>query len=118
LKGSFCCSASTGSSIPFAALIVFAAARIVFGGERERDIVVAACAVCETWVGWLLRVTPVLREHRILFRQHGTLYATPLLIALILVEITDAIFALDSIPAVFAITHEPFLICTSNTSLC
>jgi len=74
---------------PFAALILFAAVRILFGQEKERELVVTACAVCGTW-------------------------ATPLFIALILVEVTDAIFALDSIPAVFAVTQEPFLIYTSN----
>jgi tellurite resistance protein TerC len=41
-------------------------------------------------------------------------YATPLLLALILVEISDLIFAVDSIPAIFAITADPFIVLTSN----
>jgi tellurite resistance protein TerC len=99
---------------PFAALIIFAAVRILFGREKEREVVVAACAVCGTWVARIFPVTPVVRGHRFWIRQGGRLVATPLLISLILVEITDAVFALDSIPAVFAMTQEPFLIYTSN----
>ncbi len=44
----------------------------------------------------------------------GTLLATPLFLALIMVEVTDLIFAVDSIPAIFAITTDPFLVFTSN----
>lgn len=99
---------------PFAALILFAAVRILFGQEKEREVVVNACAVCGTWVARLIPITPVLWGHRFWIRQHGRLLATPLLIALVLVEVTDAVFALDSIPAVFAVTQDPFLIYTSN----
>lgn len=51
---------------------------------------------------------------RFFTRQHGVLMATPLFLVLIMVETTDVVFALDSIPAIFAITHDPFLIYTSN----
>jgi tellurite resistance protein TerC len=99
---------------PFAALILFAAVRILFGQEKEREVVVNACAVCSTWVARIIPITPVLWGHRFWVRQHGRLLATPLFIALVLVEVTDAVFALDSIPAVFAVTQDPFLIYTSN----
>ena len=46
--------------------------------------------------------------------RHGTLLATPLFLALVMVEFTDLIFAVDSIPAIFAITGDPFLVFTSN----
>ena len=46
--------------------------------------------------------------------RSGALLATPLLLALIMVEVTDVIFAVDSIPAIFAITADPFLVFTSN----
>ena len=49
-----------------------------------------------------------------LVRQHGRLLATPLLIALILVELSDVVFAIDSILAIFAITVDPFIVLTSN----
>jgi tellurite resistance protein TerC len=44
----------------------------------------------------------------------GTLMATPLLLSLVMVEVTDLIFAVDSIPAIFAITNDPFIVFTSN----
>jgi TerC family integral membrane protein len=99
---------------PFAALILFAAVRILFGQEKEREVVINACAVCSTWVARIIPITPVLWGHRFWVRKSGRLLATPLFIALILVEATDAVFALDSIPAVFAVTQDPFLIYTSN----
>lgn len=49
-----------------------------------------------------------------LVRKNGVTYATTLLLALVSVETTDVIFALDSIPAIFAITRDPFIIYTSN----
>lgn len=47
-------------------------------------------------------------------RINGKLWATPLFLVLVLVEFTDVIFAVDSIPAIFAITNDPFLVFTSN----
>jgi Membrane protein TerC, possibly involved in tellurium resistance len=47
-------------------------------------------------------------------RQKGVIYATPLLLVLILVEFSDIIFAVDSIPAIFAVTTDPFIVLTSN----
>ena len=51
---------------------------------------------------------------RFLTRKNGVLMATPLLAVLVLVEVTDIIFAVDSIPAIFAVTQEPFLVFASN----
>ena len=62
------------------------------------------------------RWIPVTRDYvggRFTVRQPG-LYATPLLMVLIVVETTDVLFAADSIPAVLAITHDPFIVYTSN----
>ena len=99
---------------PFAALVILAAARIVFAREKERQVVVAACAVCDSWVARFLPVTPVLHGGKFVDRQGSRLVATPLLITLLVVETTDLVFALDSIPAVFAVTRDPFLVYTSN----
>jgi tellurite resistance protein TerC len=52
--------------------------------------------------------------HRFLLREGGRWVATPLLVALVLVEISDVVFALDSIPAIFGITLDPFIVFTSN----
>jgi tellurite resistance protein TerC len=80
----------------FAALIILAAVRMILGQEAERKAVVAACAACDTWVARILPVTPVLHGSRFWVRQGGGLVATPLLIALIVVETTDLVFAVDS----------------------
>jgi tellurite resistance protein TerC len=47
-------------------------------------------------------------------RREGRLFATPLFVALIMVELTDVVFAVDSIPAILAVTRDPFLVFTSN----
>lgn len=51
---------------------------------------------------------------RFFVRRSGTLFMTPLFLALVMVELTDLIFAVDSIPAIFAITTDPFIVYTSN----
>jgi tellurite resistance protein TerC len=99
---------------PFAALIILAAGRLLWGREKERELVVGACAVCTSWVARFIPITPLLRGGQFWIRQNGRLVVTPLFVALIVVETTDVIFALDSIPAVFAVTREPFLVYTSN----
>jgi tellurite resistance protein TerC len=62
----------------------------------------------------VLPVTPGLREGRFLVREDGGWRATPLLLTLVVVESTDLLFAVDSIPAVFAVTSDPFIVYTSN----
>ena len=60
-------------------------------------------------------VTSELHQNRFLVRlMDGTLYATPMLVALVIVEMTDLVFAIDSIPAVLSITTDPFIVITSN----
>ncbi len=102
---------------PFAALIIFAAFRLVWGKQKEQELVVAACSICNTWVARLIPITPQYHGGSFVVRQAdrgGRLVATPLLVALIIVETTDIVFALDSVPAVLAITRDPFIVYTSN----
>jgi tellurite resistance protein TerC len=102
---------------PFAALIIFAAIRLLWGKKREQDLVVSACSICNTWVARFIPITPQYHGGRFVVRQAergNRLVATPLLVALIIVETTDIVFALDSVPAVLAVTQEPFLVYTSN----
>lgn len=61
-----------------------------------------------------LRVTPEYRGESFFVRDGGRLFATPLFVALMVVEITDVTLATDSIPAVFGITRDPFIVYTSN----
>jgi tellurite resistance protein TerC len=66
---------------------------------------------------WFRRVVPHTDEPeggRFVVRRGGRWLATPLLAVLVVVEVTDVIFAVDSIPAIFAVTSEPFLVFTAN----
>ncbi|HEY5957065.1 MAG TPA: TerC family protein [Polyangiaceae bacterium] len=71
--------------------------------------------------GWVMRFvrrvipsTSRLDGNHFITTENGRWVATPLLMALILVEVTDVVFAVDSIPAIFAVTLDPFLVFTSN----
>ncbi len=66
------------------------------------------------WFKRFVEVTPDFRGDRFWVREHGRLMATPLLVVLLLVEISDLIFAVDSIPAIFAVTKDPFIVYSSN----
>src|SRR4051812_5416167 len=61
-----------------------------------------------------LPITDGYREKHFFSIENGRRHATPLLLVLVLVEATDLIFAIDSIPAIFGITRDPFLVFTSN----
>jgi tellurite resistance protein TerC len=68
-------------------------------------------------VKWFKRLMPVTAEYRgdrFFVRENGVRMATPLFVVLLLVEISDLIFAVDSIPAIFAVTSDPFIVYTSN----
>jgi len=99
---------------PFAALIIFAAVRLLFGQEKQQKVVAAACNVCSTWVARVIPVTGQFSGNKFFARQGTRLVATPLFVALLVIESTDIVFATDSIPAVLAITRDPFIVYTSN----
>ncbi|NOT53477.1 MAG: TerC family protein [Deltaproteobacteria bacterium] len=63
------------------------------------------------------RLVPTVPDYHgtsFILRQNGRWYATPLLIVLLVIEGTDMVFAVDSIPAIFAVTNDPFIVYTSN----
>ncbi|MEQ9864597.1 TerC family protein [Pectobacterium aroidearum] len=66
------------------------------------------------WLRSRLRMTDSIENEKFFVRRNGILYATPLFLVLIMVEISDVIFAVDSIPAIFAVTTDPFIVLTSN----
>ncbi len=96
----------------FGAFLVFTGVRMLFQSTQEHEEEV------ESWVTrWLRRHFPVtdhFHEQHFLVVLNGRRFLTPLAVALVLVETTDLIFAVDSIPAIFAITADPFLVFTSN----
>lgn len=66
------------------------------------------------WMRNHLRITDELHGERFFIFRNKLLYFTPLFLVLILVEVSDLIFAVDSIPAIFAVTNDPFIVFTSN----
>ncbi|MGE5257326.1 MAG: TerC family protein [Hyphomicrobiales bacterium] len=66
------------------------------------------------WMRGHMRITRKHHGEKFFIMQEGLRYATPLFLVLVLVEATDLIFAVDSIPAIFAVTTDPFIVCTSN----
>lgn len=96
----------------FGVFLIFTAIRMAFSGSEHED----------PGQGWVLRMTR--KYFRVTKDYHGQSFyirdeagrfmLTPLAVALVLVETTDLIFAVDSIPAIFAITADPFLVATSN----
>lgn len=66
------------------------------------------------WLQNHLPITTTLNEEKFTIVKNGVRYFTPLFLVLVLIEISDLIFAVDSIPAIFAITTDPFIVFTSN----
>jgi tellurite resistance protein TerC len=92
------------------ALLILLGSRMARGGDLidpERNIVIRS-------LRRLLPVTPVYVGQRFVSRSNGTLMATPLLVALLAIEFTDLVFAMDSIPATFGITRDVFVVFTAN----
>lgn len=81
--------------------------------SKEDDAVLGEKPVVR-WLRRHLRLTGEPHGERFFIRRNGLLYATPLMLVLILVEFSDVIFAVDSIPAIFAVTTDPFIVLTSN----
>lgn len=96
----------------FGAFLVYTGVRLMFGPEsgpvepHERAII----RLFRKYVP----VTGVFKGQRFFIREEGRLHATPLLIALLFLEMTDILFAIDSVPAIFGLTGEPFVVYTSN----
>ena len=95
----------------FGAFLVFTGVRMLATVGAEPDLERNRIAL---FMRRHFRVTPGFVGHQFLARQDGVLFITPLLVVLVLVELTDLVFALDSIPAIFAITSDPFIIYSSN----
>jgi tellurite resistance protein TerC len=98
-------------------LYLFAAFLIITGikmaVQRDTHIDPESSRTLRLFRRWV-PMTDAYHGQRFLIRRNGVLLATPLLAVLILVEITDIVFAVDSIPAIFAVTDEPFLVFTAN----
>lgn len=93
----------------FGIVLLIAAVRLLFPEKHEEEDKPPA------WLRWLMRVQPVSPNlSTFVARENGKTLPTILLLTLVAVELTDVVFALDSIPAVLSITRMPFLAYTSN----
>jgi tellurite resistance protein TerC len=99
---------------PFAALLMFSAIRLLWGEGRQEKHVEAGCSICTSWIARFIPIAAVSDSPHLLVREQGRIKATPLLVTLVMIEATDLMFGFDSIPAVLAVTRDPFLVYTSN----
>ncbi|HXH23235.1 MAG TPA: TerC family protein [Dehalococcoidia bacterium] len=95
----------------FGAILILSAWRMATGGVSHQD---PSTNPAVRFIRRFLPVTETYEGQRFFVRRDGVLMATPLMVVLAAVETTDLVFAIDSIPAIFAITHDPFLVYTSN----
>src|SRR3984957_13321845 len=96
-------------SYVFAAILLVAAIRLVLPSAQKDE------THTPRWIAWLARLHPVsLRQDKFFVIENGQRMITVLFLTLIAIELTDVVFALDSIPAVLSITRHPFLAYTSN----
>ncbi|ECK6698759.1 TerC family protein [Salmonella enterica] len=95
----------------FGAFLLFTGVKMALAKEDESGIGEKPMV---RWLRGHLRMTDTIENERFFVRKNGLLYATPLLLVLIMVELSDVIFAVDSIPAIFAVTTDPFIVLTSN----
>ena len=95
----------------FGAFLVFTGIKMLITDQKEMDF---EKNIILRISRKLFRVTPHYVEDKMIVIQNGKRHITPLLLVLIMVEVTDLIFAVDSIPAVLAISHDPFIVFTSN----
>lgn len=95
----------------FGAILVVTGVRMAFGKEGEihpeKNLLVRL-------VRRVVPITKRIRDDKFFIRRQGILAATPLFLALVVIESSDVIFAIDSIPAVLAVTRDPFIVYTSN----
>jgi tellurite resistance protein TerC len=95
----------------FGVFLVYTGIKILRHSEMEMD------PEQNPVIRFLERHLRIVNRHegqQFLVRQDGKLWATPLLVVLLVIEATDVVFAVDSIPAIFGVTKDPFIVFTSN----
>lgn len=95
----------------FGGLLIVTGIKMFFAGTEEKDlnknVIIRALKK-------IFPIHPHIEGQNFFIRKNGALFVTPLFLALIFLELTDIIFAVDSVPAIFAITKEPLIVFTSN----
>jgi tellurite resistance protein TerC len=95
----------------FGAFLLFTGFRMLFSADAEPDLEQNRLL---KFVRRHVRMTDQYEGASFFIRHGGVLLATPMLLVLVIVEATDLMFALDSVPAIFAVTQDPFIVYTSN----
>lgn len=95
----------------FGAFLIFTAFKMLISHDKPTN---PKKSNMYKWIKKVYPVSKTLYEDKFFVRKGKIRFATPLFVALIIIEFTDIIFALDSIPAIFAITADPFIIFSSN----
>ena len=95
----------------FGAFLLFTGLKMLFAADSEDSLEDNRLL---KWLRSHLRITHDFHEEKFTVRKNGVLWFTPLFLVLLMVEFSDVIFAVDSIPAIFAISTDPFIIFTSN----
>ena len=95
----------------FGAFLVITGIKMLIFAEAEPDLERNPLL---RWLRGHLRITPSFHGESFFVRQNGVLWATPMFLVLVLIEASDVVFAVDSIPAIFAVTTDPFIVFTSN----
>ncbi len=95
----------------FGAFLVYTGIKFLRGQEEESNVENMALL---KWLRKHVPITQSLHGNKFFVREQGKLWITPLFVVLILVEFSDVIFAVDSIPAIFAVTTDPFIVLSAN----
>jgi tellurite resistance protein TerC len=95
----------------FGLLLLVTGVKMLLFASHESDL---AQNPVLRWMRGHMRIADEYHGERFFVMKQGLRHATPLFVVLVLVEITDLIFAVDSIPAIFAVTRDPFIVFTSN----
>jgi|TARA_B110000879_G_scaffold209340_1_gene296798 tellurite resistance protein TerC len=95
----------------FGGFLLITGLRMILISEKDSDLESSALL---RFVSKHLRISKALHGDRFTVIQNGVTYFTPLFLVLLLIEFSDVIFAVDSIPAIFSITTDPFIVFTSN----
>jgi tellurite resistance protein TerC len=102
----------TWTSYVFGAFLIFTAVKMLFTNEED-DFKPQDSFVYKT-IGKIIPISPELNKERFFVKTAKGKAATPLFVALIVIEVMDVVFAVDSVPAILAITSDPFLVFSSN----
>ncbi len=99
--------------ILFGAFLVYSGVKIFIERNKEQKIEVDKHPIVKLASKWF-RIYPKFEGNKFIHKENGVYYITPLLIVLVVIEFTDLIFAFDSIPAIFSVTRDPYIVFFSN----